>query len=128
VSPYDGFTTTNPTKIQIDHVVPLAVAWGSGAWKWTAHTRERFANDLGTHYDLIAVSGQANQLKSDHGPDEYLPPKKSFDCRYMADYTAVLWRWHLSIDPRQKAFLHRRLEECGWPSVDEPARPTIVER
>ena len=123
VSPYDGFTTTNPTKIQIDHVVPLAVAWGSGAWRWTAATRKAFANDLGTRYDLLAVSGRANEAKGDSGPDEWLPPQHSFDCRYMADYTAVLWRWQLHIDARAEvlsfqAFARLRLavgERAGPP-------------
>jgi hypothetical protein len=125
VSPYDGFTTTNPTKIQIDHVVPLAVAWGSGAWRWSAATRKAFANDLGTHYDLLAVSGRANEAKGDSGPDEWLPPQRSFDCRYMADYTAVLWRWHLTIDPTQKSFLSSHLSACDWPKASEPKRPVI---
>jgi hypothetical protein len=128
VSPYDGFTTTNPTKIEIDHVVPLAVAWGSGAWRWTAATREAFANDLGTHYDLIAVSSRANESKGDKGPDEWLPPRRSFDCRYMADYTAVLWRWHLHIGTTQKAFLSSHLRLCGWPAVTAPTRPKIHRR
>lgn len=125
VSPYDGFTTKNPTKIQIDHVVPLAVAWGSGAWRWSAATRKAFANDLGTFYDLLAVSSHANEAKGDSGPDEWLPPRRSFDCRYMADYTAVLWRWHLHIDPTQKSFLSSHLRSCGWPAVSEPTRPAI---
>lgn len=128
VSPYDGFTTTNPTKIQIDHVVPLAVAWGSGAWRWSAATRRAFANDLGTRYDLLAVSGRSNEAKGDSGPDKWLPPRKSFDCRYMADYTAVLWRWHLKIDSSQKSFLSSHLRSCGWPDVNEPARPAIHRR
>jgi hypothetical protein len=128
VSPYDGFTTTNPTKIQIDHVVPLAVAWGSGAWRWTAATRKAFANDLGTRYDLLAVSGHANESKGDKGPDQWLPAKHSFDCRYMTDYTAVLWRWKLHIDSAQKSFLTNHLRACGWPSVNEPARPAIHRR
>jgi hypothetical protein len=125
VSPYDGFTTTDPTKMQIDHVVPLAAAWGAGAYRWNADTRMRFANDLGTRYDLIAVSGHSNESKGDDRPDRYLPPRRSFDCRYMADYTAVLWRWHLSVDSTDKAFLSRRLAICGWPSVNEPSRPRI---
>jgi hypothetical protein len=125
VSPYDGFATSNPTKLQVDHVVPLAAAWGAGAYRWNADTRRRFANDLGTGYDLIAVSGHANESKGDSGPDAYLPPRRSFDCRYMADYTAVLWRWHLSIDRHEKSFLHRHLEVCSWPRVLEPPRPRI---
>jgi Protein of unknown function (DUF1524) len=126
VSPYDGVVTTDPVRVQIDHVVPLAVAWGSGAWRWTAGTRRRFANDLGTRYDLLAVSGRSNQLKGDSGPDEWLPPRRAFDCRYMADYTAVLWRWRLSIDPTEKAFLDTRLARCGWPRTTEPKRPRVV--
>jgi Protein of unknown function (DUF1524) len=125
VSPYDGFTTTNPTKLQIDHVVPLAAAWGAGAWKWNADTRKRFANDLGTRYDLLAVSIHENESKGDDGPDQFLPASKSFDCRYMTDYTAILWRWHLSIDPTEKAFLRRHLAARGWPSILEPKRPAI---
>jgi len=125
ISPYDGTVSTNPTKVQIDHVVPLAVAWGSGAFKWNAATRKRFANDLGTHYDLLAVSAHSNESKGDDGPDQWLPPRKAFDCRYMADYTAVLWRWHLTIDEPEKAFLHSHLATCGWPHVTEPKRPAI---
>jgi hypothetical protein len=125
VSPYDGYTTTNPTKIQIDHVVALGAAWGAGAWKWNSNTRERFANDLGTRYDLLAVSAHANESKGDDGPDAYLPPKASFDCRYMTDYTAVLWRWHLSIDRPELRFLRSHLHACGWPSIREPKRPAV---
>jgi hypothetical protein len=124
-SPYDGLVTTNPTKLQIDHVVPLAVAWGSGAYRWNADTRKRFANDLGTRYDLLAVSVHTNESKGDAGPDDWLPPRRSFDCRYMTDYTAVLWRWHLTIDPREKAFLSAHLGHCGWPRIYTPPRPTI---
>jgi hypothetical protein len=125
VSPYDGFTTTNPTKMEIDHVVPLAVAWGSGAWRWNAKTRKAFGNDLGTSYDLIAVSVRANDDKGDSGPDDWLPPRKSFDCRYMADYTAVLWRWRLHIEPTQESFVFKQKKACGWPTVKEPPRPAI---
>jgi hypothetical protein len=125
VSPYDGVATTNPTDEQIDHVVPLEQAWAAGAWKWTPKSREHFANDLGTHFDLLAVSAHSNESKGDNGPDQYLPPKKSFDCTYMTDYTAVLWRWRLTIDPPEKTFLRKHLKACGWPKVTEPARPRI---
>jgi hypothetical protein len=125
VSPYDGLVFTNPTKVQIDHVVPLAAAWAAGAYKWNSDTRKRFANDLGTSYDLLAVSGHSNESKGDSGPDEWLPPRKLFGCRYMTDYTAVLWRWHLSIDPAEMTFLHGHLAACGWPKTTEPKRPAI---
>ncbi len=42
--PYGGQRYTNPSDIDIDHIVPLANAWRSGASKWTTAKRERFAN------------------------------------------------------------------------------------
>jgi hypothetical protein len=32
---YDGKTLTSPTQVDIDHLVPLANAWRSGASAWT---------------------------------------------------------------------------------------------
>jgi hypothetical protein len=127
-SPYDGVTTGNPSKIQVDHMVALAAAWGAGAWRWTPATREAFANDLGTHYDLLAVSAGSNESKGDSSPDRWLPPKRSFICRYVADYTAVLWRWRLAVNPTQKSFLVHRLRSCGWPKIAAPTRPAIDRR
>ena len=43
----------------------------------------------------------------------------------MTDYTAVLWRWHMTIDPTEKSFLHKHLAACGWPKINEPHQPKI---
>jgi len=42
---YDGQILTAGRSVDIDHVIPLAEAWRSGASAWTAERRERFAND-----------------------------------------------------------------------------------
>lgn len=63
-SPYDGVTTTDSSTFDIDHLVPLAEAWQSGAWKWSAATRQAYANDLGYRPDLIAVTAHENRSKS----------------------------------------------------------------
>ena len=39
-SPYDGATWTNPADVDIDHMVPLAEAWSSGAWAWSTSRRQ----------------------------------------------------------------------------------------
>ena len=45
--------------VQIDHIVPLALAWDLGARDWPDDERVRFANDPA---NLLAVQGQANLL------------------------------------------------------------------
>jgi hypothetical protein len=124
-SQYDGVTTTSWWTFDIDHLVPLAEAWQSGAWRWNADTRKRYANDLGYAPDLIAVSAHSNRSKGDREPMSWLPPRKSFDCRYVAWWVAVKWRWHLSVDRTEKSFLTTRLASCRWPSVGQPSRPRI---
>jgi hypothetical protein len=125
VSPYDGVTVTDSSKLDIDHLVPLAEAWQSGAYAWTTDTRMRYANDLGYGPDLVAVTAHANRSKGDREPSGYLPPKRSFDCRYEAWWVAVKWRWHLAVNSAEKSWLTTHLRACGWPSVVKPSRPAI---
>ncbi|MFF5402934.1 hypothetical protein ACFY8K_02180 [Streptomyces misionensis] len=47
-SPYDDRYIAGPRGLDIDHLVPFAEAWDSGASAWNAAVREAYANDLGT--------------------------------------------------------------------------------
>jgi uncharacterized protein DUF1524/excalibur calcium-binding domain-containing protein len=127
-SRYDGVTTTDPSTFDIDHLVPLAEAWRSGANRWSAGTRERYANDLHYGGTLIAVTARTNRSKGDQEPQDWLPPRTRYDCHYVATWVAVKWRWHLSIDSREKSFLRSTLASCGWPRIAKPARATIHHR
>lgn len=62
--------------VQIDHVVPLAEAWVSGASGWSAGRREAFANDLS---ELLAVEGPTNVSKGDGDPAAWRP-RASYQC------------------------------------------------
>jgi hypothetical protein len=124
-SKYDGVTTTDPSTFDIDHFVPLAEAWQSGAWRWNADTRKRYANDLGYGPDLIAVTAHSNRSKGEQEPQDWLPTRTSFDCTYMAWWVAVKWRWQFKINSGEKTFLTSHLSACGWPSVTKPSRPSI---
>lgn len=125
-SRYDGVRTTDPSTFDIDHLVPLAEAWQSGAWRWNTDTRTRYANDLGYGPDLVAVTAHSNRSKGDQEPQSWLPPRTSFDCTYLAWWVAVKWRWHLQIDSTEKTFLTNHLRACSWPSVRKPTRPSIA--
>lgn len=94
--------------IQIDHVVPLAEAWVSGARRWSDARREVFANDLG---ELLAVDGPTNMSKGDGDPAAWRP-RKGYQCAYARRWIAVKTRYALAVDPSEKAALDQMLGYC----------------
>ena len=109
-SAYDGVVTTDSSSFDIDHVVPLAEAWDSGAWNWSPDRRERFANDTGYAGSLIAVSASSNRSKGDRDPAEWMPARNR--CAYAKTWIAVKYRWRLTVDAAEKAALRRILLRC----------------
>jgi hypothetical protein len=98
LSPYDNMMHTNPSDLDIDHMIPLKEAWDSGAWKWTAAQRQTFANDLSDPRALIAVTAGQNRSKSDRDPSNWIPPQKTYTCTYLSEWVAIKARWNLSMD------------------------------
>ncbi len=70
----DQVWVTSASGLGIDHMVPLAESWDSGASAWTAQRREAYANDQGSATSLVAVAARSNRSKSDQDPAEWLPP------------------------------------------------------
>lgn len=97
-SAFDGLTHTDPSDLDIDHLVPLKEAWDSGAHSWSSSKRERFANDMSDGRALIAVTNSVNRSKSDRDPSQWLPPRNSYVCTYISDWIAVKFQWQLSMD------------------------------
>ena len=64
-SHYDGEWVEGPSSLDIDHLVPLAEAWDSGAHSWEPDRREEFANDEGA---LLAVTARSNRAKGASDP------------------------------------------------------------
>jgi len=95
--------------IQIDHVVPLAEAWVSGARTWSTAKRERFANDL---HGLLAVDGPTNMGKGDDDPAAWRP-RRGYQCAYARRWIAVKASYGLAVDPPEKAALRELLATCG---------------
>lgn len=122
-SKYDGVVTSSSRSFDIDHMVPLKEAWDSGAWRWNANTRERFANDLGYAGSLIAVSASSNRSKSDRDPPDWLPEAKV--CNYAKTWIAVKFRWRLAVDTAEKSELRRILRGCS-PMMRVPSLARVV--
>ena len=111
ISPYDNKTFTDPQKVEIDHLVPLADAWRSGADTWTETRRQDFANDL-TRPQLIAVSSSTNRAKGDQDPSQWKPPNQDFWCQYAEDWIAVKQYWALTVTAAEKVALTEMLGTC----------------
>ncbi|MFF5303481.1 HNH endonuclease family protein [Streptomyces sp. NPDC013161] len=118
-SPYDDRHLDSASKLDVDHLVPLAEAWDSGASQWTAKERELYANDLDDARDLIAVSAASNRSKADKDPSEWLPPYAGHQCQYDTNWAADKTRWGLSIDATERDALTQQLTDC-------PAQPISV--
>lgn len=110
-SPYDGATWTQASDVDVDHFVPLAESWRSGAAQWTQEKRRKFANDL-THHQLISVTDNVNQAKGDSAPDEWKPPLVGYWCTYSINWIEVKHDYGLSITSTEKTALLDMLSRC----------------
>lgn len=108
--PYTGSRITGTSKIQIDHVVPLAEMWRSGAATWPPQRRVEAANDL---RNLVAVAGKVNQAKGDKTPDKWMPPNAGYACSYGRIYVTVKAAYALSVAPAERTALENALATCG---------------
>ncbi|KXS95388.1 hypothetical protein AC578_1904 [Pseudocercospora eumusae] len=110
-SDYDGATWTAASDVDIDHMVPLKEAWISGAKDWTAARREQFANDL-TRPQLLAVTDNVNQQKSDQDLAEWLPSRTAYHCTYVRAWVQVKYYYGLTMDSAEKAVASDILSGC----------------
>ena len=118
VSAFDLVETNDPSKFDVDHMVPLKEAWDSGAWAWDTKTREAYANDLDYEMSLIAVSASSNRSKSDRDPADWLPNNKNYWCEYITAWVQVKTRWSLSIDNAEKAKIAEVAEGCSGEALE----------
>ncbi|WLQ08783.1 HNH endonuclease family protein [Arthrobacter oryzae] len=98
------------SAVQIDHIVPLSLAWQTGAQQFSAEQRKQFANDP---LNLMAADGAANSAKGDSDAASWLPPNKSFRCEYTARMTAVKARYKLWVTQPERDAIQRVLATCA---------------
>ncbi|WUS96805.1 HNH endonuclease family protein [Streptomyces sp. NBC_00708] len=110
-SEYDGATWTAASDLDIDHMVPLAEAWRSGASSWTTAQRQAYANDL-TRPQLIAVTDNVNQAKGDKDPASWMPSRAAYKCTYVRAWIHVKHYYKLTVDSAEKSALQSALSGC----------------
>jgi len=110
-SVYDGRSFSDPSDVDIDHMVPLANAWRSGADEWDNAKRGDFANDT-TRPQLFAVSASSNRAKGDQDPSTWKPKLAGEWCEYAENWIAVKSHWRLTVTIAEKAALIDMLEKC----------------
>ena len=119
LSAFDGKTITNASQLDVDHMVPLAEAWRSGAWKWTAVQRQAFANDLENSEALIAVTRSTNRSKGDKDPSLWMPAKDK--CVYTQNWISIKVKYSLTADPQEAEKLNSLISTCGLDGTTEIA-------
>jgi hypothetical protein len=122
--PYTGkvihFTRGASTSgaVQIDHVVAVSDAWQKGAQNIDVSERAQFYNDP---LNLLAVDGPSNDKKGDGDAATWLPPNKSFRCRYVARQIAVKSKYKLWVTQAEHDAMKNVLQTCpgqALPSVN----------
>jgi hypothetical protein len=111
LSLYDNKTVSSPDSLDIDHMVPLANAWRSGANSWTDDQRSQFANDI-TRPQLFAVSASVNRAKGDQDPSQWKPPFRGYWCEYAKNWVTVKRYWKLTVTAPEKTALADMLGTC----------------
>jgi 5-methylcytosine-specific restriction endonuclease McrA len=111
LDPYTGKTLTDSSEVDIDHVVPLANAWRSGASSaaWSTADREEYANDPEV---LLCADDAANQIKGDKGPEAWKPPNHAYWCEYARRCIWIKSDWDLSVNPNEKTALSEMPATC----------------
>jgi hypothetical protein len=110
---YSGKLFTNPSDLDIDHLVPLENAHISGGYEWNQSKKKEYSNYLGEKIHLIAVSKSSNRSKQNKSPDRWLPTFEPVRCAYVKEWKNVKVKWNLSMNEEEKTFIDNYIKECN---------------
>lgn len=97
-SAYTGEFFYEPTKLDIDHFVPLKNAHDTGGANWSKEKKKYYANNLEIGNHLLAVSRSANRSKGSKSPLEWLPSNKDYSCEYIKIWIELKNIWELELE------------------------------
>lgn len=124
LDPYTGGTVRfvrGQDLVEVDHVVPLADAWRTGASTWPYAKLLAFANDP---LELLAVDAASNTAKSDNDAAGWLPQHDA--CGYAARQVAVKAKYGLAVTAEEKDALTAVLMECPGQRLPTGGQPTLA--
>lgn len=110
LDPYTGKTVTDGGELDIDHMVPLAEGWRSGATAWTEDQRAAFANDPG---NTLAADASANREKGDRAPEDWKPANQGSWCGYSVRWVQVKTAYKLTVTDAEVSALRDMLATCA---------------
>lgn len=110
--PYSALAFTDPKKLDVDHVVPLAEAHRSGADEWTNEERRAYANDLDNPGHLIAVQARENRRKGAKDPALWMPHNVAFHCAYIRTWVAIKAKYRLRMDDAEATTVALVMASC----------------
>jgi len=123
---FTGEQFSNPSNLDVDHMVPLKNAHDSGGWAWSASKKEEFANYLGFAGHLLVVSASANRSKGASGPESWKPTRTDYWCQYGSDWAEIKATWALTVTSPEKTALIDMVNKCGGSNGGGVAPPTPI--
>lgn len=116
LDPYTGLVFTEPSDVDVDHVVPLLWAWEHGAAFWSSEKLAAFGNDP---LNLLVVDDATNASKGARGPLIWLPPNEKYHCSYIVRFMLVLKVYELEIGLEEGVNMYLLQEQlCSWKLFD----------
>ena len=112
VGPYTGTEVTDPSDLDIDHMVPLANSHRSGGWSWSSEKKSSYANHLAYPGHLVASTARANRAKEAKGPEEWRPPNGDYWCQYALDWIEIKRAWDLTATEEEVNALREMTGTC----------------
>ena len=109
VCPYTGRTVTNPSDLDVDHLVALGEIDAAGAMSWTLEKRTAFANDPD---NLVAVLSGSNRSKGDKDAYLWLPPNIANCTWYLESRNAVWSKYDIEIDSDEQTSVDFFMKKC----------------
>lgn len=103
---------TDPSELDIDHTLPLALAHAWGGATWSKDRRADYANDLGFRYALRVTDRTINRSKGAQPPSAWQPPALGARCDYGRNLATVIVIWGLDPPEAERAAIRTLVETC----------------